>query len=1630
MNLNTRFPGFQSPFEGERTLSLRTLPEGAQITSARLVITPRPYKTTVRFNGDIGDWGATRESGSEPTPWTTVDLHTQRKIIAFVARAVDLSVNVRLQVDMGGLWVQIGDDGNVHAGEGPSTGFDLERNPQSFQLPPLLARRFKLQFISETNQTPPPNIPDIAIDNISIISNPSNLTVSLGDGPPIWARAGELTQVERSPDLTTPLQDFLTTAQVKNGNYVVPLVVHSDTIATFDLAVEIDFTVAQSVLPAGVRETVLPFKHDGIAITQDNLLSVQLPVGARVVPGQTTGRVIGSFDPSRIVHGPTGSVTPDGAVPVEAGLSQAQPILLEEDTAATAIDLLLQADSRSAELDLLLLQDTDGQPGLTPLLAEPRSFTIDRDIAAQPTWISVALDQEFQFKKGTRVWLVVQARSGKTCWSITAGEGMGVYQTDNGGLSWRPTAVPVVNLPLAAFFRLRHVPPRFQMPIEVEIGSGEAAERVFLDRFAPMGRVDFHLNFDEFTQKINAFLENEPSPICPEGEHLANGAFDRWTTLGDNVGQPRPIDMDGTPLTIAYAVDDQHIYIGGLNRFRILDGSCSREFDSFALQSGQSLDIAVHPNGKYVFLLTGIFGEDSSRSLLVIDTATRRPVGATIELDDDVNGIAISPDGRDLAIFGNTSTRGRIQAIPVDTILNNPSSIGSEAIPSLNLAPDNFISDAKYTEDNAQLVLSVRQQNADQGALVLLNSNLDFREVISIDGCRFPEALSLISGTNRAVVCERGPYQLGNVFIVDYRQGETVVVTDGSPYSPFVAPVGVVTTPNGQRAFVIDQNPDNVFVIDLLSAQLTHSFSLQTDPSDIAINFEGDIVSVPVTNFEGFTFLVQIQLGNPMPEEWTLTSGLLSYECLSDPYKRVAILGFSTHTQDFSLATSSLSQVVPVTPECPYDFSFWGIATNRSAIAEIIWRGDGCTADRVDQIEFALFEEPEETDGDGEESELELILHRLRAIAPTGATQAEIRFTTPPNEGAAIDLVSFKGSLEGLENSDFQLRPDNQLAGWTLSPAAAASPTIDDSGAGVLINNGNPTEIVLAQILAVTGGNPYILTFSGQVEAASGNSHPQIELQWRTKNGEPAGTPAVLSLDPAGPDQQGQNGMVPEEATEAQLRLIFPGNSAVRIVHISFRPVELVEIPINFIAQAPGELSITDFNVAYEMVSTEAVSPLPADGLCQPTSSGDDDCCHCPCCGGNHPLSNPEPTQTRAGRPAIEGRCTNCGTSLLIPGGRLERQPERIVNARPVGRRVARPVPRRVEGTLAETRGGAVEPPTILPVEAALEPLLTLSAAGWAELAGTSGELDLPPLTEVHHVGPARASELAKIGFPTIDRLAACGPTVLAAGMRGISIDKADEIINSARDLLTIAERRQAPLVSCIMPTFNRPHFIPQALHYFNRQTYPHLELIIVDDGIEPVESLIPRDDRIRYIHTGERLTIGAKMNIGCDAATGDWLIRWEDDVWMAEWRVAYQMAAMLTHRAEICGPDHYLHYSLLSDQAWISRRPGDRRPWILGSTLAFARSYWNKSPFPNISLGDEIEFARRGQNVQVVTNRSTAFSIDIIHGGNTAPKDTRSNLWHPYPLGEIEALMGEDIEFYRQLAAENDVDLNGASRS
>ncbi|WP_326601725.1 glycosyltransferase [Streptomyces sp. NBC_01800] len=114
-----------------------------------------------------------------------------------------------------------------------------------------------------------------------------------------------------------------------------------------------------------------------------------------------------------------------------------------------------------------------------------------------------------------------------------------------------------------------------------------------------------------------------------------------------------------------------------------------------------------------------------------------------------------------------------------------------------------------------------------------------------------------------------------------------------------------------------------------------------------------------------------------------------------------------------------------------------------------------------------------------------------------------------------------------------------------------------------------------------------------------------------------------------------------------------------------------------------------------------------------------------------------------------------------------------------------------------------------------------------------------------------------------------------------------------------------APTVSCLMVTKDRSATARRAIRCFLAQTYPNLELVVVEDGTDDALAQHIRDlgdPRIRHHRLPpEGRTLGELRNEAVDRATGPYVCQWDDDDLYDPERVETQMAAILALGAEAC---------------------------------------------------------------------------------------------------------------------------------
>jgi len=211
-------------------------------------------------------------------------------------------------------------------------------------------------------------------------------------------------------------------------------------------------------------------------------------------------------------------------------------------------------------------------------------------------------------------------------------------------------------------------------------------------------------------------------------------------------------------------------------------------------------------------------------------------------------------------------------------------------------------------------------------------------------------------------------------------------------------------------------------------------------------------------------------------------------------------------------------------------------------------------------------------------------------------------------------------------------------------------------------------------------------------------------------------------------------------------------------------------------------------------------------------------------------------------------------------------------------------------------------------------------------------------------------------------------------------------------------------LVSCIMPTHNRRTFIPAALQCFLAQDYPERELIVVDDGDDPIDDLLPSDPRIRYFRLPERLTIGGKRNFACEQARGAIIAHWDDDDWYPASRLRTQVDALRERGADLCGSSVLHFHDRERGQAFLYRYAG-RDPWVAGTTFVYRRELWQRNRFPDIQVGEDTQFVRRGGN-SIADLKDPSLCVASIHKNNSSPRRARGAFWSRQPVERVVALM------------------------
>jgi len=194
------------------------------------------------------------------------------------------------------------------------------------------------------------------------------------------------------------------------------------------------------------------------------------------------------------------------------------------------------------------------------------------------------------------------------------------------------------------------------------------------------------------------------------------------------------------------------------------------------------------------------------------------------------------------------------------------------------------------------------------------------------------------------------------------------------------------------------------------------------------------------------------------------------------------------------------------------------------------------------------------------------------------------------------------------------------------------------------------------------------------------------------------------------------------------------------------------------------------------------------------------------------------------------------------------------------------------------------------------------------------------------------------------------------------------------------------PLVSCIMVTADRGALAARAVRCFARQTHPHRELVVLDDGREeigPVLAAHAGGAPVRHVRLdpeAPRLTLGALRNRALAEARGELVAQWDDDDWHHPERLAAQVRALGDGDAcVLAGTLVHVDSGAWRDHPFTGRLAGG-----VPGTILHRRA--GAPPYPDVSRAEDTAFrdhySRRGR-LRTLAGSEHLF-IRCFHGANT----------------------------------------------
>ena len=212
---------------------------------------------------------------------------------------------------------------------------------------------------------------------------------------------------------------------------------------------------------------------------------------------------------------------------------------------------------------------------------------------------------------------------------------------------------------------------------------------------------------------------------------------------------------------------------------------------------------------------------------------------------------------------------------------------------------------------------------------------------------------------------------------------------------------------------------------------------------------------------------------------------------------------------------------------------------------------------------------------------------------------------------------------------------------------------------------------------------------------------------------------------------------------------------------------------------------------------------------------------------------------------------------------------------------------------------------------------------------------------------------------------------------------------------------RVLPFVSLCTPTYNRRVFISQMVKNVEKQDYPKnkFEWIIIDDGTDPIEDLLPKDSEtdlnIKYYRYEEKIKLGKKRNLMHEKSSGEILVYMDDDDYYPPNRISHAVKKLQNNPKALCAGSSIV-YIYFTDLKKVYQFGPYGPTHATAGTFAFRRKLLDITSYQDDADMAEEKYFLKNYSIPFVQLDPVKTILVFAHQYNTF--DKRTLLKNPHP--------------------------------